>query len=173
MAKRYVKIESDPLNMERDEIQAILGDQKMSVIIRSLLMWEVNKAKETTPERRTLRGLWYQAIKPALDRIGALKPGFYKSGKVPKLDKLLSRHLAELVRMGITTYLDVGIIDGSRQRRPPLDTHHPLKKAQLVKAQALPVILFIEKDPAYSVIQNLASFYGIAALSGSGEENAE
>jgi len=94
-----------------------------------------------TIEPRTLRSLWYTLLKPALDRLGALEPGYFNAqrvkspkdiGKVPDWDGLASKYLAELVEAGVTSYDELGIIDGSRQRRSPLEQSQTVNDVSII-----------------------------------------
>ena len=109
-----------------------------------------------------MRSLWYSLIKPALARGGFLE-GHTKNGTPIPWDSKLSVYLAELVRMGETTYAEMRIFDGSRQRQPAMViTQGVIDGAQLVGAHSPWVILFTEKDTIWPVVARLASRRGAA-----------
>jgi hypothetical protein len=183
MSLKYVELPAHPLEIDRPVIRQLLGGLGWAVLMRSILMFEVTRVKAIrktgeSMEPRTLRSLWYTLLKPALDRLGALEPGYFtpdrvKSlkdvGKVPDWDGLASKYLAELVEAGITSYDELGIIDGSRQRREPRGQTLPVNNVAIVGVHHPNLLLFTEKDTIYSIVESIAALYGISVLSGSGQ----
>jgi len=156
--------------MTDGELRDALGDLPASQVIRSLLMSELEAMRNGAErEDRTMRhGLWYELAKPALSRSGRLndKTG---NGKPVDWPALLSKYLAELVREGVTTYEELRIVDGSRQRQTAVDITRTIADVQLVGGHFPRVILFTEKDTIWPVVADLASLYGVSAISGGGE----
>ena len=178
MSLKYVELKKHPLKMDREEIREHLDFVPWAIVMRSLLMFEIERVRQSeTPEPRTLRFLWYSLIKPALEKLGALQEEFYDETRVknkdrqfeiPKWDQKLSMYLSELVDQGITTYEQLGIVDGSRPRRSPCGQHIPVHTVSTVRPYPN-IILFTEKDTVFQVVEDIAAVFGIAALSGSGE----
>jgi hypothetical protein len=170
MAGKFVRVEKYPDEMTDSELQDALGGLKDSQVMRSLLMAEVEAIRDGAErETRTMRGLWYSLVKPALSRAGILD-SVTKNGKPVAWDKLLSVYLAELVREGVTSYEKLYIVDGSRQRQTAVSvTEEPVKSIQLVGAHYPWVILFTEKDTIWGEVADIASLYGVSAISGGGE----
>jgi hypothetical protein len=157
-----------------------LDHQDWSFIVRSLLMYEVERVRQSDEpiEPRTLRSLWYTLIKPALEKLGALEPEYYTpdrvrqlkdAGNIPDWDGLTSKYLAELVKLGVTTYEELNIIDGSRPRRAPAEQSLSVKSVGTVGVHYPNILLFTEKDTIYSVVEAIAALYGVGVLSGSGQ----
>lgn len=169
MAKKFVQLQKHPGGMTASELQAALSGAMDSLVIRSLLMAEVKAIRNGAErETRTMRNLWYSLVKPALSRAGILNKTT-KGGRPVPWDGLLSKYLAELVRMGITTYEELYIIDGSRQRQAATAITQTVADVELVGAHFPWVILFTEKDTIWGEIEALASLYGVSAISGGGQ----
>ncbi len=140
-----------------------------SIIMRSILIAEVKAVRSGGHrERRTMRSLWYELVKPVLSRAGILNKKT-AGGKAVRWDGKLSIYLAELVRAGFTSYEELLIIDGSRQRQPAHNINIPVANVQMVGAHFPWVILFTEKDTIWQELQGLADLYGVSAISGSGQ----
>lgn len=179
----FIPLPTNPLDIQRHVLQTIWDGATWSQVMRSILMYEINRVQSLRDrgesiEPRTLRSLWYTLVKPALDKWGALDPMFYNEGrvknvkdlyKIPDWDKLMSKYLAELVRLGVTTYEELGIIDGSRQREAPHGTVIRVNDVDIIGVHYPNVLLFTEKDTIYPIIENIASIYGVGVLSGSGK----
>jgi hypothetical protein len=166
--------------MTRGEARYYLDNQSWSFIIRSLLMYEIDRVRysEDRIEPRTLRSLWYTLIKPALEKLGALEESYYTMarsrkkndvGKIPDWSAKLSKYLVELVDNGITSYEELRVIDESRPRRPPQGNGMTVHTVDLIDSYNPNIVLFTEKDTIYNVVRNIGSVYGISAISGSGE----
>ncbi len=158
-----------PGEMTGPELAAAFAGRADSEIMRSMLRAEVAAIRDGADrEERTLRGLWYALVKPALSRAGLLGKKTSGGKDVPWDDKL-SRYLAELVRAGETSYEALRIIDGSRQKRAAVKINLPVINARVVGAWYPEVILFTEKDTIWPVVEGVASLYGVSAISGSGQ----
>jgi hypothetical protein len=169
MALKYMKLKAHPSEMADKELREVLSDALDSRVIRSLLMAELAAIRAGAErEERTLRNVWYDVIKPALSRAGILNQKT-RTGKELAWPHKLSTGLAEMVRMGVTTYEELRIIDGSRQRQVATTIVKFLVDVPLVGAHFPWVILFTEKDTIWGVVQDLASLYGVSAISGGGE----
>ena len=169
MPKNFVPVKTDPVLMSAAELWPLLGGLKDSELMRSLIMAEVYQVRNGTErEDRTMRNVWYDNVKPVLSRLGMLNQKT-KGGQAIDWPAKLSVYLAELVRAGETTYEELRIIDGSRQRQVSSAVDHTLASVPIVGAHYPWVILFTEKDTIWSVIESLASLYGVSAISGGGE----
>jgi hypothetical protein len=169
MAKKFVPLQKHPSDMTAAELQDALADAKDSVVMRSLILAEVEAMRAGAErERRTMRNLWYELVKPALSRAGILNK-LTRGGKpVPWANKL-SGYLAELVRAGETSYEELLIVDGSRQRRPARVVTQTVADVELVGAHFPWVILCTEKDTIWGEVEALASLYGVSAISCGGQ----
>ena len=169
MTKRYYKLPRHPSEMTDQELRGHLAHIPNSQVVRSLLIAEVEAIRAGADrEMRTLRGLWYSLVKPALSRAGILDK-LTKKGKPTNWAADLSRYLGELVRIGETTYEELRIIDGSRSRQTATTVAQTIIDVDLVGAHFPWVILFTEKDTIWGAVRNLASLYGVSAISGGGE----
>lgn len=156
--------------MTDDQLRAALGGLENSTLVRSLIWAEVTAIREGADRApRTQRyGLWYQLVKPALSRAGLLdKPT--RNGTAIPWEGLVSKYLAEMVREGRTSYEELHIADGSRQRQVAVAVTETMATVELVGAHFPWVILFTEKDTIWDVVENVATLYGVSAISGGGE----
>ena len=119
-------------------------------------------------EVRTLRGLWYKLIKPIVSRSGRLNE-LGKNNKPVEWARYLSDYLNELVDAGITSYEELAIIDGSRERRPAAQVDAQLVDVTMIGGHYPWIILFTEKDTIWPIVENIASLYGVSAISGKGK----
>jgi len=169
MTLKYYGLPAHPGEMSGEQLGRILGTKPMSQIMRSLLMAEIVAVKAGAErETRTMRNLWYSLVKPALSRMGILNKTTRDGNKVDWPAKV-SDYLAELVRCGETTYEELSIVDGSRQRQTATMIAEPVAYVQLVGAHFPWVILFTEKDTMWGEIGRLARLYGVSAISGGGQ----
>ena len=169
MTKGYTLLQTHPGEMAGDDLRDALGDLADSEVMRSLLMAELKAIRGGAQrEDRTMRNLWYSLVKPALSRAGLLGKKT-SGGKDVPWDAKLSKYLAELVREGETTYAEMRIVDGSRQRQAAVAITSPVASVELVGAYSPWVILFTEKDTIWGVVESLASLYGVSAISGGGQ----
>ena len=168
MAKDFVPLRKKISELSSDEIKVWIGNESYAVVMRSMLVAEVEAIREGDPrERRTMRGLWYDLVKPVLSRAGILNNQTDNGGAVP-WDRYLSDYLGELVRDGYTSYEELKIVDGSRQRQTAQAFTYPVAEVDMVGAHFPWVILFTEKDTIWGEVQSLASLYGVSAISGGG-----
>jgi hypothetical protein len=155
--------------MKDAELRAAFGALPDSELIRGLILAEVAAIRAGAErELRTMRNLWYDYIKPILSRAGRLSDKT-RNGKDVQWDDLLSKYLTELIRDGATTYAELRIVDGSRQRRPAEPVALTMASVDIVGAHYPEVILFTEKDTIWGVVETLASLYGVSAISGGGQ----
>jgi len=169
MAIKYRKLSKHPSKMSDGDLVRELAGLADSEIVRSLLMAEIDAIRAGDDrETRTMRNLWYSLIKPALSRAGLLNKTT-RGGRPVDWARYLSRYLAELVRAGATTYEELRIVDGSRQRTTARTVTKSIADVALVGAHFPWVILFTEKDTIWFEVARLASLYGVSAISGGGE----
>lgn len=169
MALKYIRLSQHPGNMSPEQLQAELAGVDDSKLMRSLLLAELEaiRAGEERPIR-TMRNLWYTLIKPALSRLGRLNE-LTSGGKAKAWDKKLSVILGELVKAGETTYEELSIIDGSRQRQEARPVSQPVATVALTGAHYPHIILCSEKDTIYPIIRQVAQLYGVSCYSGGGQ----
>ena len=120
---------------------------------------------------RTLRGFWYFVVKSALSRAGVLNKQTSEGNPVD-WDGTLSAELEDLVSARETTYEELQIIDGSRQRSAATPMTRSVAKTQWVGPHYPWVILFTEKDTIWPVVKNVAQLYGVSVVSGGGQPSA-
>ena len=177
---KYISV-NGPLKSESNErLVELFRDHGNALIMRSILMNE--KEFITTNHNRSLRGFWYNVVKPVLSRAGvldrmAVKKGkpIFKDGKpvFVEWDSELSRYLGELVKKGVMTYRDLRIIDTSRQREighkgydiTSLESYG----FQVSTGDNPNVILCIEKDTTFQLLRQVASILGCSWISGKGQ----
>lgn len=169
MTEKFVPVPTDPLTLTDRDLRALLGGLKDSELMRSLIMAEVVQVRQGADrETRTMRSVWYDHIKPVLSRLGVLNQKT-RNGEAVDWPTKLSAYLAEIVRDGLTTYEELLIIDGSRQRQVAYEILVPVQNVPVVGAHFPWLILFTEKDTIWPVVEALASLYGVSAISGGGE----
>lgn len=186
MGLPYIILTCHPSEMRPGELATQLPPtEDIACIMRSLLMAELDRVRSEDVETRTLRNLWYTLAKPAFSKLGFLDPlTYYKlnqQGRGRKLDRIpnagwvskrlaerLSLALARMVRDGVTTYGEMRIIDTSRPRRPARPVTVSLLSIELIGAHYPEIILATEKDTRYQLIHDLASLYGLSAISCAG-----
>lgn len=171
MAGNSLYLCKHPDLMTDAELVAELSGKPDSVVMRSLLFAEIEAVRAGAErEERTMRNLWYDIVKPALSRAGLLnlKTAGGKGDPIP-WDRKLSVYLAELVRGGETSYEELQIIDGSRQRQAAVAIMSTVAEVQLVGPHFPWVILFTEKDTIWRQVEAVAQLYGVSAISGGGQ----
>lgn len=170
---RIAQVETNPLDMTDSDLRAVFGALPNSELMRGLIMAEVDAIRGGAEReaRRTMRNFWYDHIKPVLSRAGRLGDKT-KGGKDVDWPGLLSKYLAELIRAGYTSYAELRIVDGSRQRRAAAAVVRAVADVQLVGGHYPWLILFTEKDTIWGEIETLASLYGVSAISGGGQPAA-
>lgn len=165
----YCRLDKHPGAMTDLELQAAIGGLPDTQVMRSLLMAEIETIRGGAErETRTMRNLWYALVKPALSRAGILNKTT-RGGRPVEWDKKLSRCIAELVRLGETSYEELQIVDGSRLRATAVTLARTVATVPLVGGHFPWVILFTEKDTMWSEVQTIARLYGVSAISGSGQ----
>ncbi len=170
MTLKYVELPENLLSLPDSDLKSFCtGIKKDSVLIRSILMSEVQACRNgKNPPQRTLRGLWYQLVKPVLSRLGLLdKHKNHKRG----WDKLLSAYLVELVDARACDYETLGIVDGSRQRQAPARRMLAIKNVPVVEKHQPNIIILSEKDSIYHVIRPVADIFGLACYSAGGQSS--
>ncbi len=166
---KYYAIKGDPVTMSGAELLAQMHGADDAKVVRSLLMREIERVRAGDQKvQRTMRNVWYQRIKPVLTKLGVLNKQTRGGGDVDWPQKM-SNYLGELVDAGVTSYGDLMIVDASRARRNPSDVRLMVANVTVVRAHYPNVILFTEKDTIYSLVDDLASIYGLSALSGGGQ----
>lgn len=167
----YLKLPTDLFSLPDHEIRELLSGLNQAEIIRSLIVYEVQAIRAgESRDIRSLRGLWYKLIKPILSRAGRLNDTGVNGNPID-WDRYLSEYLKELVIAGITSYEELSIIDGSRERRLASDVTAKLLDVNMVGAHYPWVILFTEKDTIYPIVENIATLYGVSAISGKGKSS--
>ena len=166
---KFAVLPTHPATMDGAQLAASLQGLADSQIMRGLLIVEIEAIRAGAErQERTMRGLWYALVKPALSRAGLLHKQT-KGGQPVAWDAKLSRYLAELVREGLTTYAELAIIDGSRQRQTATAITRTVASARLVGPHYPWLILFTEKDTIWGHVERVASLYGVSAISGGGQ----
>jgi len=171
MAKYYIPLDRPIKEIPADELRRALGGVKMSVLMRTIILNE--KQFLSVGYNRSLRGFWYATVKPALDKLGLLTEKDQTEEGLTKWDGKLSLYMADLVRDGLLTYLDLKIIDTSRQRGTPgpgyATVSHEAFSYQTNIAPHPNIILCTEKDTAYNIIADMARLLGCSCISGKGQ----
>lgn len=167
-----LQVVKHPLDMTLPELRAALAGETNAGVMRALVLAEVQAIRAGAQrDQRTLRGFWYDYVKPILSRLGLLNTPT-KNGKDIDWDGMLSKYLAQLVRDGQTTYNELAIVDGSRQRRVARSALHTVADVTLIGARYPWLILFTEKDTIWGAVDDVASLYGVSAISGGGQPSA-
>jgi hypothetical protein len=172
--KKYIPLQpigQDPKKLTTEQVKDwLIGDLANTEIIRSILIAEVRAIRAgAIRETRTLRGLWYEIVKPLLSRAGELYRPKSTDGKPVDWTQLLSEGLVSLVREKLTSYEELMILDGSRQRQTAQSLSTRLIDVIMVGGHFPWVILFTEKDTIWPVLESLADLYGVSAISGGGQ----
>lgn len=161
-----------PLRMSAPELQAAFGGESNAGALRGLIMAEVCDIRNGSGrDERTLRGFWYDYVKPLLSRLGLLHK-LTSNNKPVDWDAKLSKYVAEQVRHGSTSYKELALVDGSRQRRVAQAVNVGIADVTLAGDHFPWVILFTEKDAAWGAVESVARLYGVSAISGGGVPSA-
>jgi len=164
----YKPLPSDLFSLSNSELKRLFSGLAYTEVIRSIIIYEVEAIRAgENREIRTLRGLWYKLVKPILSRAGRLNELGAKNKPI-EWTKYLSDTLSMLVERGYTSYEELSILDGSRQRRPASGINAQLIDVNMVGAHYPWIILFTEKDTIWPIVESLASLYGVSAISGGG-----
>lgn len=144
-----------------------------SFMMRTLIMNELEYCDRH--ETRTLRGVWYSAIKPTLDKLGLLDESDNDEDTLKRWDATLSNYVCDLLRKGLLTFEDLGIRDISRQKSNPRESHYSVdSKVYGYKGNITPypnILIATEKDTVYSVISKIAQLYGCSSISCKGQNS--
>lgn len=142
-------------------------------LFRSLIMNELEYCDKY--ESRTLRGVWYSAIKPTLDKLGLLEEKDQQEDELRRWDAVLSNYVCDLLRKGMLTFSDLGINDISRQKSNPYEHYYTVdSKVFGYKGNVTPypnILIATEKDTVYSIISRIADLYGASAISCKGQNS--
>ncbi len=137
--------------------------------IRLACMFELNRMRtdfdyKNSVEVRTLRNLWYQVIKPFLNRVE--KPEHILQDKWGRRrSQVLSAVLSELVLSGLCKYdRDFNIEDRTRPKRRP-GSWEKLRVGRFDE-----VIIFLEKETQFPRIEVLADLLGFTVECGKGQQ---
>lgn len=171
MAKKitYRELPTDLFSLPDQEVKRQLSGLNFKEVITSIVLYEVNAIRAgAVREVRTLRGLWYKLVKPILSRAGRLNE-LGANNKPVEWARYLSDYLKDLVNAGFTSYEELAIIDGSRERRPAAQVDAQLIDVTMIGGHYPWIILFTEKDTIWPIVENIASLYGVSAISGKGK----
>lgn len=164
----------DIFKIPKEEIWTFIGmHEKRSTFpaqdaMRLVCMFELNRMKEdweyrNSVEVRTLRNLWYEVVKPFLNRVE--KPEHILTDKWGrKRSQTLSAVLSEMVLSGICKYSDFNIEDRTRPKRRP-GSWEKLRVGRFDE-----VIIFLEKDTQFPRIEVLADLLGFTVECGKGQQ---
>ena len=161
--------------MTRDELLEYFpeGEYTTAFLMRSLIMNEKKYCDKY--ELRTLRGVWYKAIKPTLDKLGLLRDEDQSEEGLKRWDATLSNYVCDLLRRGELTFSDLGISDISRQKSNPRETFYNVGGNSFsYKGTIAPypnILIATEKDTVYSIISSIAHLYGCSSISCKGQNS--
>lgn len=173
MAKKYLDLMQPIKEYSAEDLRRILKGQNKAQLLRTIILNE--KKFLRVDYDRSLRGFWYSTVKPTLDKLGLLTEKDSTEDALTRWDAELSRNLADLVRLGEVTYKDLRIVDTSRQRFTPANAYHVVDREsygyQVTAAPYPNIIISTEKDTVYSIIADIASFFGCSCISGKGQNS--
>lgn len=142
-------------------------------MMRTLIMNELEHCDKS--ETRTLRGVWYSAIKPTLDKLGLLQDDDTSEEGLKRWDATLSSYVCDLLRRGALTFSDLGISDISRQKKNPREHFYTVGGREYAyKGTIAPypnILIATEKDTVYTIIESIAQLYGCSAISCKGQNS--
>lgn len=142
-------------------------------MMRSLIMNELEYCN--TRESRTLRGVWYSAIKPTLDKLGLLQEEDQTEESLRRWDATLSNYVCDLLRRGKLTFSDLGIQDISRKKSNPSESYYNVTgRSYSYKGGVAPypnILIATEKDTVYQYISTIAQLYGTSCISCKGQNS--
>jgi len=174
----YTKLPKYCKEMQTDELlkffpEPIDGENQYTTafLMRSLIMNELEHCDPS--ETRTLRGVWYSAIKPTLDKLGLLQESDTSEESMRRWDATLSNYVCDLLRKGKLTFSDLGIHDISRQKSTPRVYNYGVN-GYTYQANVTPypnILIATEKDTVYSIISKIADLYGCSAISCKGQNS--
>jgi hypothetical protein len=171
MMEKFRRFDQAVMEMTGDELkEQFAGLKSDASIVRSIIYNERDFL--SVNDNRSSRSFWYSTVKPTLDRLGKLTGEQTETGVKSWVDKL-SSYLKEFVSQGAFTYKDLKIVDESRKRDNPSvryaipDLH--VYGYQTSLAPYPNIILAVEKDTVYRIVEQLASLFGCSCISGSGQ----
>lgn len=173
MSKKYIRLDRPIKDYTAAELAPIVGGLQKSELVRTIILNE--KEYISVDYDRSLRSFWYSTVKPTLDKLGRLDKSDATEKGLTNWDSKLSLYMAELVRMGEVTYKQLRIVDTSRQRSTPEESYKSADAGtygyQVTAAPYPNIIISTEKDTVYSIIANIATFFGCSAISGKGQNS--
>lgn len=164
----------DIFDIPRQEIWDFVGMHEKrntfpaQAALRMVCMYELHRMRNDfgyarSVEVRTLRNLWYDIVKPFLNRNE--KPEHILQDKWGrKRSQVLSAVLSEMVLSGMCRYKDFRIEDRTRPKRRPSSWD------KLEVGRFDEVVLFIEKDSQFPRIEVLADLLGFTVECGKGQQ---
>lgn len=170
----YIELPKHVKYMSREDLLRYFppGEYTNAFLMRSLIMNEKDNYRSTR-DSRTLRGVWYSTVKPALDKLGLLTEEDQTEAGLTKWDATLSRYMAELLRKGYLLYSDLGIIDVSRRKKnPKVQYSVPSLSSFGYKVNVAPypnILIATEKDTVYNIISSIADLFGCSCISCKGQ----
>lgn len=174
MGELYTNLPRHVKDMAAEELRQYFpeGTEK-SYLMRSIIMNE--KRFTTVRYMRTLRSMWYSAVKPTLDKLGLLTNDDQTEEGLTKWDATLSRYVGDLLRRGALTYQDLWIADQSRQKQNPRSQYYTVSNETYgYKATIAPysnIIIATEKDTVYNIISDIARLFGCSCISSKGQNS--
>ena len=172
--KRFVPLPEPVAKMSAAELRVYLAGCPRQVVIRSLLLNEHQRLQDSglTPPVRTLRGLWYELVKPVLAKLDMLE----RVETADAEDRLVGECLAELLRSdeqpteGEQTpaigHKSLGVVDGSQRHCPAAPAGVPF--VQLAGRRSPEVIIHLQRTSLWPILEDLAGFFGVSAVAGGG-----
>ena len=173
MAKTYIELDRPIKEYTAENLRQVTSGLNNAELLRTIILNEKKFIRVNYD--RSLRGFWYSTVKPTLDKLNLLTEKDSSEEGLTKWDKSLSYYVAELVRMGAVTYKDLHIVDTSRQRSTPADRYASVNNSiygyQITAAPYANIIISTEKDTVYSIIDDIATFFGCSCISGKGQNS--
>ena len=175
MAQKYIRLDRPIKDYSAEELSKLLSDvkNKNSELMRTIIINERDYI--SINYNRSLRGFWYSTVKPTLDKLGLLTEKDSTEEALTKWDAELSRYVGQLVRSGEVSYQDLRILDISRQRKTPREAYNVAGIETFGhKTRIAPysnIIITTEKDTVFSIIADLADFFGCSCISGKGQNS--
>ena len=178
MAKYYTTCNRHFKELDAEELKRMFHNKTDKYIMRSLILNE--KEFLSVDYYRSLRGLWYNAIKPVLSKLDLLNKRTKGTVKKPEGNLIdwsdkLSAGVTELLREGMLTYQDLMVVDASRSKVNPFPVYFSVDRQtygyQVTSAPYSNIILTTEKDTVYPIIQDMAQIFGCSCISGSGQNS--
>ena len=174
---KYHRLSESVTGYDKTALLAIFGTEDnpampKTELLRTIIMNQLHFP--TATETRSLRGFWYNPIKPILSMLGYLRKRNEKDDPGRRMSQDLSDTLGEMVKAGILRYADLKIEDNSRQLQTPYSGACNSAPGVYIsgfaeRGKIYPnIILAIEKDTEYETVRNVAAVLGCSVISGSG-----